>query len=450
MLSMSSPHVLPPDAGADENSCVLVVGGSSIHTGSKGARRAPLLPMNTLPQQLQAQPPSLLGAPPAASSESNRVEHESAPPPKGSNMDGKRKAPPTNPSATASAAAASSSTPARTKLRRVVADAPNTQRGVTLTLKLQDKLTAAELKSVRQDFGLSVGGNKRHGAALVVGALNQHERHVDPEAALESLMKRPKPSAAEKTEEKRRASAIAGDAEEIEETIAASTPLERVRDGGSLPASDLLDLLHAAASGELTPRVAGGAAPRTDKRHGLSDDGVSPATQYVARLLAWDSGRPQAAEPPSQVPATQLPDAMPTIRITHLSDAERQQRKDVFLAKARDDATSGPSLSSRPRLEALLRRSAANAVDWLAEKMPPSYAAELMHVDENGRGRERVRELMSPIHFLRDYVRDDDVQFFGELGLSQDKSDILLSIIVSKLMLKTFATNIFVPRPLVR
>ena len=50
---------------------------------------------------------------------------------------------------------------------------------------------------------------------------------------------------------------------------------------------------------------------------------------------------------------------------------------------------------------------------------------------------------MSPIHFLRDYVRDDDVQFFGELGLSQDKSDILLSIIVSKLMLKTFATNIF-------
>ena len=168
MLSMSSPHVLPPDAGADENSCVLVVGGSSIHTGSKGARRAPLLPMNTLPQQLQAQPPSLLGAPPAASSERN-------------------------PSATASAAAASSSTPARTKLRRVVADAPNTQRGVTLTLKLQDKLTAAELKSVRQDVGLSVGGNKRHGAALVVGALNQHERHVDPEAALESLMKRPKP-----------------------------------------------------------------------------------------------------------------------------------------------------------------------------------------------------------------------------------------------------------------
>lgn len=93
------------------------------------------------------------------------------------------------------------------------------------------------------------------------------------------------------------------------------------------------------------------------------------------------------------------------VYISHLSIDERTARKASFIASVRDQITEAVELSSRPHLNSLLGHTALRVVEWLEENMHVDFAAELMHTEDDGKGRERVRELHSPIGFIRDYIR---------------------------------------------
>ena len=220
-----------------------------------------------------------------------------------------------------------------------------------------------------------------------------------------------------------------------------ATPLERARAGGKLTLVEWLDLLASAASGELLPAIAGGAAPRISKQHKASANGIKPAEQYCVRFKAWDAGGPPPAEPPMRLPAAQLPDATSTVYISHLGADERALCKATFVASARREAEMATNLAERPRHDVLLRRAALAACDYIDEHMSLDFSAELMHTDEDGTGRERVRELHSPIGFIREYMRADDPQFYGELGLTWEESDALHAAILYELMIATYDTN---------
>ena len=321
-------------------------------------------------------------------------------------------------------------------------------------------LNAGEIKTLRRDTGLPVGGNMKLGAAFLVAGLDQHGRQNDLGAAVDSLFSSQKEM--EKSKE-----TIKATAQQIEQIVKAAdkppskaarsskgstgrrssaqpTPkelLERALGDGGLTQKGWLELLHAAKVGDIEPSVAGGAAPSTTKQHGTSANGTKASEQYRIRFHAWHQGLPAPAEPPSQLPASQLPPATSCVYISHLSVDERAACKVSFIALVRDQIAETVELSSRPHLNSLLRHAALFVVEWLEENMHVNYAAELMHTDDDGKGRERVRGLHSPIGFIREYIRADDPQFFAELDLTQEESDGLMVAILLELMIATFETN---------
>ena len=142
-----------------------------------------------------------------------------------------------------------------------------------------------------------------------------------------------------------------------------------------------------------------------------------------------------------RLPAALLPDATSTVYISHLGADERALCKATFVASARREAEMATNLAERPRHDVLLRRAALAACDYIDEHMSLDFSAELMHTYEDGTGRERVRELHSPIGFIREYMRADDPQFYGELGLTWEESDALHAAILYELMIATYDTN---------
>jgi len=175
--------------------------------------------------------------------------------------------------------------------------------------------------------------------------------------------------------------------------------------------------------------------PRTTALRGTADLGMTPAMQYAARFKAWDEGQPAPAEPSFNSPVAALPPAKSRLYTTHLSDHELDERKVRFVARARDAAEAGTDLGQTAEHSALLQQVARDGVAYIEANMSQRYAAELEHTDEDGTGRERVRQLSSPADFVRDYVLDIDPQFFESLGLSNKESYTAHAYVLRKLML---------------
>jgi len=225
-------------------------------------------------------------------------------------------------------------------------------------------------------------------------------------------------------------------------------PLQRARSGGKLTHPEWLELLRKIEAGELRATTEGGAMPRTTALRGTADLGMTPAMQYAARFKAWDAGHPAPAEPSFNSPVAALPPAKSRLYTTHLSGHELDERKVRFVARARDAAEAGTDLGQTAEHSALLQQVARDGVAYIEANMSPRYAAELEHTDEDGTGRERVRQLSSPADFVRDYALDIDPQFFESLGLSAEESYTAHAYVLRKLMLATYATNFEMQREL--
>ena len=254
----------------------------------------------------------------------------------------------------------------------------------------------------------------------------------------------PTPAAGAKTMARTSGSASSSNGSGEEPAIEAL--MERARSsefGANLTKKEWLHVLHEVAADNVEATIAGGTKPKTTKQHGKAANGISASEQYRLRFLAWDQGLQPPVEPPSTLPAIELPTADPDVHITHLSEEELIACKEAFIASTRNAAESAIELSRRPHLDMLLRRCALAGVDWLEENMSNEYAAELMHTNPDGTGRERVRELHGPVGFVREHVLAEDPQFYGEdlPELTQEESDTYLVAILFELMIGTYATN---------
>ena len=121
------------------------------------------------------------------------------------------------------------------------------------------------------------------------------------------------------------------DAEYAEYVAYLGSLLTRARKDEDLTKGEWSDLLSGAAADALEPTVGGGQPPLVSTRRRVTDDGVTPKMQYHARLMAWDCGLPQPAEPPISRPCLELPDATARNYTALLSAEECAERKREFI-----------------------------------------------------------------------------------------------------------------------
>jgi hypothetical protein len=186
-------------------------------------------------------------------------------------------------------------------------------------------------------------------------------------------------------------------------------------------------VLAAAADGTIEPSTPGGALPSAATAY-KGANGVTANDQYQARYEAWDQGQKNQPRPaPSYVRATSCPPSQSKRHTGELSDEELENQKRELHASWRKeiDAHAATGVSE---LEVSTLR---DALAFVERKMPPAFAAELASPAEGeGDGRERVRELHSPLGFFNEQRREDDEVLQGAALSPEEKEKILFAALL--------------------